>query len=245
MRTVPALVAFTFIFAMPVAAAAAERMVSIASAERQVVERSNVFRRSQSLGPLTPDRMLTASAQAFAAYMAQTDRYGHEADGRQPSERAQAQGYAYCMVAENIAMLYHSIGFDTDELAAKYVQGWIDSPGHRKNLLAAEATDIGVGIAQSARSGRYYAVQLFGRPARLQLKFSLYNRSREPLRYQLDDQSYALPPGMTRSHRQCTPPTLSLTLPGAAERVTLQPGNGTQYRFEQTPRGVRVVADPP
>ena len=243
MRTIPALLAF--IFAMPVAAVAAERTVSIASAERQVVERSNVFRRSQSLGPVTPDRTLTASAQAFAAYMAQTDRYGHEADGRQPSERAQAQGYAYCMVAENIAMLYHSVGFDTDELAAKYVQGWIDSPGHRKNLLATEATDIGVGIAQSARSGRYYAVQLFGRPARLQLKFSLYNRSREPLRYQLDDQSFALPPGMTRSHRQCTPPALSLTLPGSAEPVTLQPGNGTQYRFEQTPRGVRVVSDPP
>jgi uncharacterized protein YkwD len=239
MRLVPALL--SVLLALPTVAPAADRTVSIAAAERQVIERSNAFRQSQSLAPLAPDATLTASAQAFAAYMARTDRYGHEADGRKPSERAQAHGYAYCMVAENIAMLYSSAGYETGELAAKYMQGWIDSPGHRKNLLAAEATDIGVAIAQSASSGRYYAVQLFGRPARLLLKFSLYNRSREPLRYQLDDQSYALPSGMTRSHEQCTAPALSLTLPGSAETVTLQPVNGTQYRFEPAGRGVKVV----
>jgi uncharacterized protein YkwD len=211
------------------------------TAERDVVERSNAFRRSHGLGPVAPDRTLTAAAQSFAAYMARTDRYGHEADGREPSQRAQAQGYAYCMVAENIAMLYSSAGFETRELAAKFVQGWIDSPGHRRNLLAGEATDIGVGIAQSAGSGRYYAVQLFGRPARLKLSFSLSNRSRESLRYQLDDKSYALPPGMTRTHEQCTTPALSLTLPGDAQATTLQPVNGAQLRIEPSGRGLRVT----
>lgn len=224
----------------PAVSAPAEKQPQLSQAERLVVERSNAFRQAQGVTPIAPDRTLTAAAQAFAAYMARTDNYGHEADGREPSERAQAQGYRYCMVAENIAMQYSSLGFDTEELAQGLVQGWIDSPGHRHNLLAPEATDIGVGLARSPSSGRYYAVQMFGRPARLLLKFSLSNRSRVAVNYQLDDKRFALPPGMTRTHEQCTAPALSVSLPGQ-DPAALKPVNGTRYRIEPAPRGVRVV----
>jgi uncharacterized protein YkwD len=236
--------AFALLFcALAPLAQAAEKQAQLTQAERLVVERSNAFRQSQGVAPVAPERMLTAAAQAFAAYMARTDNYGHEADGREPSQRAQAQGYSYCMVAENIAMQYSSLGFDTEELARSMVQGWIDSPGHRHNLLAPEATDIGVGLARSASSGRYYAVQMFGRPSTLLLKFSLNNRSRVALNYQLDDKRYALPPGMTRTHEQCNTPALSVTVPGEAETVVLKPANGTRYRFEPSGRGVKVMTD--
>jgi uncharacterized protein YkwD len=43
------------------------------------------------------------------------------------------------------------------------VEGWKRSPGHRRNLLAREATQTGVAVARSDQ-GYYYAVQLFGRP---------------------------------------------------------------------------------
>lgn len=224
----------------PAVSAPAEKQPQLAQAERLVVERSNAFRQAQGLGPIEPDRALTAAAQAFAAYMARTDNYGHEADGREPSQRAQAQGYSYCMVAENIAMQYSSFGFDTEELAQGLVQGWIDSPGHRHNLLSPDATDIGVGLARSPGSGRYYAVQMFGRPARLLLKFSLSNRSRVAVSYQLDDKRFALPPGMTRTHEQCTAPALSVSLPGQ-DPAALKPANGTRYRIEPAARGVQVV----
>jgi uncharacterized protein YkwD len=220
---------------------AAERQPQLTQAERLVLERSNAFRQSQGVAPVAPERALTTAAQAFAAYMARTDNYGHEADGREPSERAQAQGYSYCMVAENIAMQYSSLGFDTDELARGLVQGWIDSPGHRRNLLAPAATDIGVAIARSPSSGRYYAVQMFGRPSKLLLKFSLSNRSRVALSYQLDDKRFALPPGMTRTHEQCSTPALSVNVPDQAEAMTLKPANGARYRFEPSGRGVKVV----
>ena len=222
---------------------AAERQAQLTQVERLVVERSNAFRQSQGVAPVAPERALTAAAQAFAAYMARTDNYGHEADGREPSQRAQAQGYSYCMVAENIAMQYSSLGFETEELARGMVQGWIDSPGHRHNLLAPEATDIGVGMARSPSSGRYYAVQMFGRPSSLLLKFSLSNRSRVALNYQLDDKRFALPPGMTRTHEQCSTPALSVNVPGQAEAVVLKPANGTRYRFEPSVRGVKVMTD--
>lgn len=203
--------AFVLLLALaPASAWSADRPAVVAQAERSVIERSNAFRQSQGLPPVSADRALTTAAQAFAAYMARTDNYGHEADGREPSQRAQAQGYSYCMVSENIAMQYSSADFETERLARGLVQGWIDSPGHRRNLLAAEATDIGVAIARSARSGRYYAVQMFGRPARLLMKFSLSNRSRVSLNYQLDDKRFALPPGMTRTHEQCMAPALSM-----------------------------------
>ena len=211
------------------------------AAAREILSQSNAFRRSEGLPALAADRLLNAAAQAFADHMARTDHYGHQADGREPAQRAQAQGYDYCMVAENIGMVYSSAGFDTPELTTRLVQGWIDSPGHRHNLLAQEATDIGIGLAQSPRSGRYYAVQMFGRPARLKLIFSLSNRSRTPVSYLLDEQRYSLPPGMTRTHEQCSAPALSLNLPGDEQAMALKPANGSQFRIEANGRGVRVT----
>lgn len=51
------------------------------------------------------------------------------------------------------------------ELASRYFEGWKKSPGHRRNMLEASVTDTAVAVARSARTGRYYAVQLFGRTA--------------------------------------------------------------------------------
>ena len=55
-------------------------------------------------------------------------------------------------------------GFRPDELAQRLFDGWVQSPPHRRNLLDGDMTDVGTAVAQSRRSGRYYAVQLFGRP---------------------------------------------------------------------------------
>ncbi|HSW06492.1 MAG TPA: CAP domain-containing protein [Aquabacterium sp.] len=221
----------------------AARQPDLAQAEQALVERSNVFRQSQGLLPTRPDARLSAAAAEFAAYMARTDRYGHDADGRQPQQRAQAHAYAHCMVAENIAYRFNSAGFDTAELAQGFVQGWIDSPGHRRNLLAAEATHIGAAIARSPRTDRYYAVQMFGRPAALRLRFEISNRSSQALHYQLGDTAYSLGRGATRWHEHCSAPTLSLALPGQDRPTTLQPADGARYRIEAVGQSLRVVAD--
>ena len=44
------------------------------------------------------------------------------------------------------------------------VEGWERSAAHRKNMLDRDATEIGVAVAHSPRTGRYYGVQVFGRP---------------------------------------------------------------------------------
>jgi uncharacterized protein YkwD len=207
---------------------------------RDMIHRSNAFRSDQRLPPVTPQPALTAAAQAFADYMARTDRYGHEADGRAPVDRARAKGYDHCMVAENIAMQYRSNGFSGPELARGFVQGWIDSPGHRENLLSDMATDIGLAVAQSPSSGRWYAVQMFGRPMSRAVRFEVSNRSRTALRYSLDDKAHALLPGMTRTHQTCSPPAFTMGLPGA-DPVRLRPENGAKFRVEAGINGLRLV----
>jgi len=144
--------------------AAASPVPDMAQVEGLVVEGTNHFRLDHGLGPVVPERRLATAAREFAAYMAQADRLDHAADGRQPWGRAKAQGYEYCLVAENIAYQFDSRGFATAQLAQELVAGWERSPGHRKNMLEREAVDTAVAVARSPRSGRYYAVQMFGQP---------------------------------------------------------------------------------
>jgi len=217
------------------------RQPGLDEAQRAIVDRSNAFRRAQGLAPLAPNAALDAAAAEFAAFMSRTGRYSHEADGREPAQRAEAHGYAWCLVAENIAYVMSSAGIAPAELPGRFMQGWIDSPGHRRNLLAADATEIGVGIAGSARGDRFYAVQMFGRPAALRTRFELANRSTEAVRYELGDKRYSLAPGVTRRHEQCTAATLQVALPGQPEPVRLQPADGASYRVEPAARGLRLV----
>jgi hypothetical protein len=214
----------------------------MADAEREVLSRSNAFRHSQGRAPTRAEPLLSATAQDYAAHMARTGRYGHEADGREPAQRVQAHGYAYCSVSENVAFQQRSSGFTASELAGAFVQGWIDSPGHQRNLLAADVTDTGVAIARSPSGDRYYAVQLFARPAALRVRFELSNRSRQALRYDLDGRAQTLAPGVTRTHEQCTTPRLSIALPGQAAPTELQPADGARLQVEPAGAGLRLIA---
>jgi uncharacterized protein YkwD len=131
---------------------------------RQVVEGTNALRAREGRPPLAVSSPLSSAAMKFAQYMADTDRYGHEADGRRPDQRLDTEKYAWCTVGENIAYQFLSTGFSTEDLARSLVDAWTDSPGHHRNMVSPAFSEIGVGIARSERSGRYYAVQEFARP---------------------------------------------------------------------------------
>ena len=146
------------------AAAAAAPLPDLARAETMVLESTNAFRRQQSVDPVALDPTLESAAREFARFMARSDKYGHEADGRQPADRARRQGYDYCVISENIAYQYDSGGFETSRLAESLFEGWKRSAGHRRNMLDADVTQAAVAIARSEKTGRYYAVQLFASP---------------------------------------------------------------------------------
>jgi hypothetical protein len=204
--------------------------------ERAVITQANAFRRSQGLGTLQLQPQLQAAAAGFAAYMARTDRYGHQADGRAPAQRVEAEGYEYCLVDENIAFEYRSVPFEPGELPGRFVRGWIHSPGHRANLLDAAAVDTGVGIAQSPRSGRWYAVQVFGRPQSRSVEFQVSNTSGLTAAYRLDGRRYELPPRSTMTHRECTAPLLQL-LPEREGDTGRRTADGQRYELFSAPGG--------
>ncbi|MFD7704679.1 CAP domain-containing protein [Streptomyces caelestis] len=120
----------------------------------EVIDLTNRERARAGLPPLSHDPRLTAAAQAHSADMAARDFHSHTApDGGRPWDRAAAAGSALRTVGENIACGQRS--------AAEVVRGWMNSPGHRANILEAGFTRIGVGFAGGGRAGTYWT-QLFG-----------------------------------------------------------------------------------
>ncbi|MEV6959957.1 CAP domain-containing protein [Streptomyces sp. NPDC051207] len=119
-----------------------------------VVDLTNRERAAAGLPPLAVDPLLTTAAQAHSADMVARDFYSHTSpDGRRPGDRAAAAGSPRRSVGENIACGQRS--------PAEVVRGWMNSPGHRANILGPGFTHIGVGFAGGGRSGTYWT-QLFG-----------------------------------------------------------------------------------
>lgn len=200
---------------------------------QQILERTNRFRREHGREPVRSNQNLAAAAQYFADYMARTGRYGHTADGKRPADRAETHGYSYCLVSENIAYQYSSDAFEAAELAEAFTQGWINSPGHRKNMLEPAVVDSGVAVARGD-SGTYYAVQMFGRPESMRIEFKVSNRSPSSVAYVLDGQSFPLPPRVTRTHQRCRVPELRFV--GLGEK-SVTPQDGEHYVIRRTAGG--------
>ena len=191
-----------------------------------IIDRTNAFRKEEKREPVKANDKLTATAKAFAEYMARTDRYGHTADGTRPADRAKTQGYDYCLVLENIAYAYDSRGFDADKMTGTFVTGWKESPGHRKNMLDPDATETGVAVARSETTGHYYAVQMFGRPKADAVVFKIDNRSGETFVYTVGEQTFELLPRYVRTHTVCRPPAVSFAGPTADKPETVTPKAG-------------------
>lgn len=206
-----------------------KKMAEISAVEASIVKQTNGFRKAEGLEPLKQNKTLDKTAQHFADFMARTRKYGHAADGRLPSERAQAQGYEYCIVSENIAYQFRSDGFSTEELTRTLVTGWKKPPEHRKNMVAPGVVDIGVGVAQDPASGTYFAVQMFGRPKSMGIRFQLVNSSGRAVHYILSDRDgrhqYSLPPRAIQTHERCLHTTLELSEP----KVKTSISDGARY----------------
>jgi len=197
--------------------------------EMAIVEMTNAFRKDNRLGDVKPNAALTAAARAFAEYLARTGKFAHEADGREPAQRATAQGYRYCLVAENLALNLDSRGFQTRQLAGHVLNGWKESPGHRANLLQAAATDIGVAVVRAPdRDPKFISVQLFGRPEALKVSFRIENRSGFTLRYHLGSRAHDLPPRAIATHADCSLQQLGFDGVQTAQR-RFEPRNGDRY----------------
>ncbi|MGC9539069.1 sigma-70 family RNA polymerase sigma factor [Streptomyces sp. UG1] len=119
----------------------------------QVVALVNKERSAAGCGPLEEDALLNKAAQGHSDDMAARDFFDHtNPDGADPGQRITAAGYRWSTFGENIAR-----GQQTPEAV---MESWMNSPGHRANILNCSFKDIGVGINNS--SGGPWWTQNFG-----------------------------------------------------------------------------------
>ncbi|MCS6909199.1 MAG: CAP domain-containing protein [Anaerolineales bacterium] len=128
----------------------------------EVVALTNQHRVAAGCAPLTINSRLMAAAQLHSEDMALHDFLSHTgSNGSSPWDRMRAQGYNFSHAAENIAA-----GYPTP---ASVMDGWMNSPGHRTNILNCDLREIGVGyyfLANDTGNVNYqhYWTQDFGTP---------------------------------------------------------------------------------
>jgi uncharacterized protein YkwD len=126
---------------------------SIPAAAQQLFTLANQARTAAGVGPLKWDSALAASALLHCERMAAegpiAHRYGGEPD---LSVRAQNAGAHFSLIEENVAL---------GTYVASIHQGWLNSPGHRANLLSAQVDSAGISVVSSR--GVLYAVADYAR----------------------------------------------------------------------------------
>ena len=137
----------------PAPAPATPTRTEVEVAEAEVVELTNAERAANGCPALTADDRLATAARAHSADMAAQNYFDHVSkDGRSFVDRVRAAGYP-SPGAENIAA--------GQRTAEAVVKGWMDSPGHRANILNCKLKALGVGLARGGSYGWYWT-QNFG-----------------------------------------------------------------------------------
>jgi uncharacterized protein YkwD len=124
-----------------------------------VIKLTNAERARRRVPPLASSPRLMRAANIHAEQMARAGRLDHElprAKYPRAEDRLKAAKYAWRAWAENVAFGPR----DADGV----MRVWMQSTGHRANILSTSVTEIGVGHAKD-KQGRMYWVQVFGRPA--------------------------------------------------------------------------------
>lgn len=113
-------------------------------------------RRFGTARSVTWNERLASAAASHARDMAQNNYFSHESlRGTQASHRADAQGYRWQAVGENIAA-------GEDFTALSVVAGWMNSPAHCNNIMDPDYTEVAVSCAARAGTvfGRYWTMML-------------------------------------------------------------------------------------
>nr|WP_320146172.1 CAP domain-containing protein [uncultured Anaeromusa sp.] len=124
----------------------------ITQQEMQAIQLLNRDRAKNGLTSLSADAKLTQIARSHAADMARQNYFNHtNLQGQSPFDRMTEKGIAYRSAGENIAY-NHSL--------ENMQEAWMNSPGHRANILNTGYTHGGVGL-YTKEDGTIYGVQLF------------------------------------------------------------------------------------
>lgn len=148
--------------------------INIAELEMQIHSLINAERKKQGLSPLIWDAQLGIVARKHSEDMAQRNYFDHTTpEGYGPMDRCRQAGLAPRGCAENIfqctlakadwyknGVLEFTEYYTQDDIAALVVNGWMNSPGHRQNILTAFWASEGIGVGISS-DGKVYITEDF------------------------------------------------------------------------------------
>jgi uncharacterized protein YkwD len=140
---------------------------SSAITSQNIVSLTNDSRKTYGLQSLAYNELLAKSAQAKANDMLARGYFSHNTpDGKAPWTFIQAAGYNYIMAGENLAVNFTE--------AENVEEAWMNSPGHKANILNKNFEEIGIGIAQGTYQGHnaIFVVQMFGTPVEQKVTLS-------------------------------------------------------------------------
>ncbi len=128
----------------------------LAEIEQEVYLLINQERVANGLPELFMDECVREASRRHCWDMVENDFFAHaSANGDSPGERLDNLNIPWMQYGENLA--YNYAYSDPATIA---VEGWMDSPGHRANILSSRVTHTGVGVAQDSK-GAFYLTQDF------------------------------------------------------------------------------------
>lgn len=117
---------------------------------KQVLTLTNAERSKNGLSPLKWDSSLASLAEKHCKDMIERNFFSHNnPDGETPFDRMKKAGILYMVAGENIAAGQYS--------PEAVVESWMNSEGHRKNILNPNFTYLGVGVIKGGKYGIYWA----------------------------------------------------------------------------------------
>jgi uncharacterized YkwD family protein/spore coat assembly protein SafA len=126
------------------------------SIEEQVISLTNAERQKAGLPPLRNNWELSRVARYKSADMRDRNYFSHDSPTYgSPFTMMKNFGISYRTAAENIAAGQRS--------PSEVVNAWMNSPGHRANILKRDVTEIGVGYVKGGTYGHYWTQMFIGR----------------------------------------------------------------------------------
>jgi uncharacterized protein YkwD len=131
---------------------------SLDGLEAQMFAQHNQQRAANGVAAMAMDPTLLAVARQRAQDMAVKGYFSHTSPSGETAFSVMAYyGYAYAIAGENIARNNYPESQSVDVA----MTGFMNSPGHRQNILDGQFTKVGIGVARDGNGMVYYAV-VFG-----------------------------------------------------------------------------------
>jgi uncharacterized protein YkwD len=137
-------------------APAGHTIEEIEDLERDCMGEVNHQRIAHGLAPMEADHDLLAVARQYSRQMAEQGFFAHvDPQGRDVRQRLEKAGISWLMVGENLS---YSNGYINPVATA--LRGWMNSPGHRRNIMEGRFNDSAIGV-WIAPDGTVYFTEIF------------------------------------------------------------------------------------